>query len=227
MTWELKNETATAKTHTLTATFDASKPYRGLAVSFGKAEPIRLFSFLLSEPPIEQYVRGNDLVSKYPARNSDLVSYTTYYRLSEDGRGIDFILSAQTSLLDSAPLTQVVSEFADAGLLFKPSESSPLRPVEGEQVFPTSTCPQFFLVRPNEQPDHSIALMIHPTDFHRGNVRLEPLPTVSLSLFPSALEKGVIRRGKLKMHLVDRGNDVGIAEKLFDELEAAAPPLTA
>ena len=227
MTWEIEKQSATAKTDSLAVTFDASKPYRGLAVKFGdSADPVRLFSFLLSEPPIEQYVRENDLVSKYPARNSDLVSYTTYYRLSEDGRGIDFILSAQTSLLDSAPLTQVVSEFADSELLFKP-ETTSLRPVEGEQVFPTPACPQFFLIRPQNQPDHSIVLMIHPTDFHRGNVRLDPVPTVSLSLFPNALEKGVIRRGTLKIQLVDRANDEATAEKLYDELEAAAPPLTA
>ena len=226
MSWKLKDQTATSQSDSISATFDATKPYQGLTLKLGVDE-FRLFSFLLSEPPVEQYVRGNDLVNKYPARNSDLVSYTTYYRLSDDGLGMDFILSAQTSLLDSAPLTQVVSEFPNCELLYKPSEDLPLRAVEGEQVFATDACPQFFVVRPKSNPHHSIALMIHPADFHRGNVRLEPIPTVSFSLFPTSLEKGVIRRGTLKMRLIVRPNDESVAEEHHGALEASEPPLTA
>jgi hypothetical protein len=233
MTWDLKDSTATLTTDAFAASFDGERPFRGLRIQ-GQGEAnfdARLFAFLLSEPPAETYVRGDDLVSKYPARNSDLVSYTTYHRRIASKEtlayeGIQFILSAQTYLLDSAPLTQIVSEFDGAQLFFKPSSGGDLRSVEGELIFDATTAPQFFLIRSEADKSHSFVLMIHPTDFHRGSVRLDPTPAVALHVFPEALEKGVIRRATLKCCRVSRDQDEKIAAQLFESLESAAPPLT-
>ena len=182
----------------------------------------KLFSFLLSESPVETYVRGSDLVSRYPARNSDLVSYSTYYRIADEGESVDFVLSAQTSLLDSAPLTKVSSEFSNATLLVK-SANDDLQTVESETTL--DEVPHFVLARPNDDESHSWVLLIHPTDFYRGTVRLNPAATVVLQVFSESLEKGVIRRATMKCSRVPREHDEAAAQALYENLSAAAPPL--
>ena len=227
MAWELNQQQATLKANAFVATFDMEQPYLGLRVDHGQTTEIsQLFAFLVPDSPVESYIRGDDLANRYPPRNSDLVSYQTYYRMTSDGSGIELILSAQTSLLDSAPITQVTSAFDNAELLYMPSAASECRVVDSELTFEQDDAPRFFLVRPNESDDHSWALFVHPTDFHRGSVRTTPTPAVAFHVFPDSLEKGVIRRATFKVHLVARENDAKQAADLLAEAEHASPPLT-
>lgn len=230
MTWELNNQQATLKAKTFVAKFDLSQPYLGLNVGNQQAAEIsQLFGFLVPDSPVETYVRGDDLSNRYPPRNSDLVSYQTYYRLAENKNGIQLLLSAQTSLLDSDPQTQVTSAFEDATLLYQPpsaSVDSTCSVVEGDLEFDQENAPRFFLIRPNTSKDHSWALFVHPTDFYRASVRATGNPSVAFHVFPNSLEKGVIRRATFQLYHVEREGDVKQAAELLAEAEQASPPLT-
>jgi len=224
MVWDLDKHSAKLTTDSFSARFNGEDPYLGLELLNAQGASCgKLFSFLLSESPVETYVRGSDLVSKYPPRHSDLVSYETYYRIADDGDSVDFVLSAQTSLLDSAPLTKITSEFSNATMLVKFATNDDSQEVKSETAL--QEAPQFVLLRPNDDESHSWVLLIHPTDFHRGTLRLKPSPSVVLRVFPEFLEKGVIRRATMKCCRVARENDTVAAQSLFENLSAAAPPL--
>ena len=220
MAWELNQQQATLKANAFVATFDMEQPYLGLRVDHGQTtETSQLFAFLVPDSPVESYIRGDDLANRYPPRNSDLVSYQTYYRMTSAAWCI-------TAALSAAPITQVTSAFDNAELLYMPSAASECRVVDSELTFEQDDAPRFFLVRPNESDDHSWALFVHPTDFHRGSVRTTPTPAVAFHVFPDSLEKGVIRRATFKVHLVARENDAKQAADLLAEAEHASPPLT-
>ena len=228
MVWRLEEHIARLETNSIRASFNSEEPYASLALLDSKGESRgRLFSFLLSESPVETYVRGDDLVCKFPPRNSDLVSYTTYHRIADNGESIEFVLSAQTSLLDSAPLTKVTCEFANASTFFKLPSSDDLQQLHGvDRELSLDEAPLFVLIRPNDDESYSWVIPIHPTDFHLGTVRLESVAAAEFCVFPDALEKGVIRRATMKFSRVKREQDEVTAQTLYDRLSTAAPPLT-
>ena len=226
MPWQLDHQQATLKSKSFVARFELDKPFLGLSIADGGVVEIsQLFAFLVSDSPLETYVRGIDLANRYPPRNSDLVSYHTYYRATPDGDGIECILSAQTSLLESSPLTEVTSSFANAKLCYKPSRGSGLVSVEDALDLGQDQAPEFFLIRPEVSKDHSWVVFVNSTDFHRGRVSLQPSPTISFQVFPDSLEKGVIRRARFSAHRVARRDDETWAAKLLSQAEAESPLL--
>lgn len=226
MVWKIEKNKATLQAKSFSALFDLEQPFLGLSLtdSSGKTEISQLFAFLVPDAPVETYVRGDDLVAKYPPRNSDLVSYQTYFRVTDDGDGIECILSAQTSLLDSKPLTKVTSTFGDGELLFKTFDGK-CKTANAELQFEQHDAPAFFLHRPTGE-SHSWLLFVHPADFYRGSMRTEPTAAVGFHVFQDPLEKGVIRRASFQLRRVARENDEQIGSELLAAAEHAAPPLT-
>lgn len=224
MEWSIHENLASVDTPEFTGSFDLAQPWAGMKLRRGEqviAE--NLFACLVPEAAVETWCRGRDLFCRYPPRNSDLVSYQTYYRDVNDG--IEFILSAQTSLLDSKPLTQVTNRFSAGELWYRPALDVPCRQVTGTQDFDLSDPPGFFLVRPDAFDDVSWTIFVHPADFHRVTVRATPQPSVAYWLFPEALEKGVIRRTQMAFHVVPRTTDEQDALRLLARANIAAPPL--
>ena len=226
MAWQLEEQNAILNSNAFTSSFDLAQPYLGLRLrdADGKSavEIEQLFAFLVPDSSVETYVRGVDLVAKYPPRNSDLVSYSTYYRLAEEKNGVDFILSAQTSLLDSNPLTQVTSSFGSADMVVM--TESGFSNVAADTDFDTSNQLLAVLLRPADS-DKSLILSLHPSDFYKATVRVAPKPRVAFWVFPSSLEKGVIRRASFQFRIVNRQGDEDAASKLLEMTRAAAPPL--
>ena len=227
MVWQLEEQNATLKSDAFTSSFDLSQPYLGMRLrelgdDKSAFEIEQLFAFLVPDSSVETYARGVDLVAKYPPRNSDLVSYSTYYRLAEAKNGVDFILSAQTSLLDSNPLTQVTSSFGNADVLTM--AESGVNHLAADADFDANNQLLAVLIRPKDS-DKSLILSLHPSDFYKATVRAAPKPAVAFWVFPNSLEKGVIRRASFQLRITDRRGDEKAASELLEKTQAATPPL--
>jgi hypothetical protein len=91
-------------------------------------------------------------------------------------------------------------------------------------------CLSVFVFRP-PRDDFSYIQMVHPTDFHRTTVSIEQREKqnqvcVVHELFPDPLEKGVIRRGRVRGWFVDRADDLRAAAECYRQWIDEPPPLT-
>ena len=224
----IEDKRAVLLTKHFTGSFDCNHPHLGVQVQNNNPEiDIRqAFSFLVPEPPSETYVRGNDFVAKYPARNSDLVSYTTYYSIAEADIGIDFTLSAQTSLLDSNPTTKVNTLVGPSTVSLVTDESNVV-PIAEDQDYDLTSQANAFLIRPTNNDTQSIVLLVHPSDYCRATVRLSNHPELGFWVFPNSLEKGVIRRATFMLRIVSRDGDEQRAQDIQHAALQQEPPLTA
>ena len=222
--WTLETDRATLKSRDFDGSFDFKQPWTGLKLQ-REQQPVadHLFACLVPGEPQERWVRGTDLFCRYAPRNSDLVSYHTYYRIAPAADGLDFVLSAQTSLLESAPLTQVTSTFAEGELLARASIDQPSKLVTGPEDYDIGNAPGFFLLRPASFSEISWVVFVHPSDFHRASLRIDPHPSVAFWVFPNALEKGVIRRATFRIRAVDRATDEEQAMAALAEANVETP----
>ncbi len=132
-----------------------------------------------------------------------------YWRRIDD-TVIELIASAQTDLLDDTARLRVTTSLPDVECLWTADSNA-------------ST--GAFVARLT--PTHSYVEMVYPGDalpsviVRRGN-QLD----LETTLFPESLEKGVIRRGRLRAAIVPCLDDLHIASQLYDEFIRSAIPLT-
>ncbi|MFT5522867.1 MAG: hypothetical protein ACI9HK_000811 [Pirellulaceae bacterium] len=177
-------------------------------------------------PLLDAYQRGNDLVATYAATSNRNVRTQIYWRavtaLDSQAVGFEVILSVQTDLLDSKPLTTVSTQLP-AGEVFRGAENA-----DGElsfnRYFHGSSPTVATLIR---GADFSLLEQVHPTDYF-GQATLEDAGRVAVDrrVFPEGLEKGVIRRARFQAFLIPRSGDFESAKELFAKFDEAAPPLT-
>ena len=179
----------------------------------------------------DSYIRGIDLVAAYKADEAGQRQPHIYWRSVEQpsckAAGVQMIVSAQTSLLDSDPQLICTSRFSVSELLAHDDNNffQPLQ-ISGRSDVIVSAA---YLARP-AGADFSFLEMIHPTDFAGAMV----LPVSGApdgwqsqwQLFPERLEKGVIRRTRLAAWFVPRSGDVAVSSELFQQFTAEPPPLT-
>jgi hypothetical protein len=194
-----------------------------------------------SDPVAEAYVRQRDLVITYEQRPPRTVRPQTYWRVfpidAVHGMALEYVLSLQTDRLASEPRCQVVSE-----VLGRPEIA--LAPVErlgnsAERWLPVSSQPEAIprvpgqcrpciLFRPN-RASWSYLEMLYPGDFTEVQVRSAADSDTAQScwtLFAEDLEKGVIRRARLRGVFLPRENDEGVAEQLWNDFLQSELPLT-
>jgi hypothetical protein len=83
-------------------------------------------------------------------------------------------------------------------------------------------------MRPEEWDELSYAEMVHPSDFVRADVSADNSGVrLKTELFPESLEKGVIRRARMRALFIARSADEAVAAGLWCDFSTAAPPLTA
>lgn len=231
MTWNLTGNEATLAEHALTASVTLDRPHGGLrrvsvpgqVFSVENLLAVRVPSRPDADSPTEAYVRGRDLVIKYPPRDSDRVSHQIYYRVLHQPAGIELVLSAQTDLLDSDPWMHVDVMGLGAGAKFVHMAES-LVPVDRSMTWQASqpSVPRFFLFRPDASAVSHVTF-VHPQDFDRAEVLGDG---IRFTVFPESLEKGVIRRASFQWRLLERDGDVEQANRLYEQAMIAAPPLT-
>jgi hypothetical protein len=242
--WRVRGTLANLETERLSGTMDMQQPQLGLHAlrlesTDGPRESLPIALLRLQLPggtPAEEiqdhWVRGTDLVCRYAATKQRAAQPEIYWRCldSPDATGLELIISVQTSLLDDHPGIGVESELPESEVWWLPStvppESARLARSAGAANPPYRVDGAgTWIVRLASQV--SYLEMIYPTDFCESELSTSKDRIVLQSrLFPERLEKGVIRRGRIRGWLVQSAADLVAAHRLFQEFASSEPPLT-
>jgi hypothetical protein len=185
----------------------------------------------------ECHVRGADLIATYEATQANAIRSQIYWRLLDTGSemavGVEVLVSVETDLLDSDPSTVVSSTLPAAHVLALPDAASrefeELDPTERTSAALVGAGVQAVLVRLRDCP-FSYVEMIRPTDCDRSAISLDSTSSDSVRVdhvcFAERLEKGVIRRSRVRGYFVHRQQDTDIALQLHGQFADSEPPLT-
>lgn len=184
-----------------------------------------------SDPPQDTFVRTADLVAVYAVVGPPSFNWQVYWRASakdESAVVVDAILSLQTSLLESFPRVTTQSQLtADEVWLVGPDGKSRQLDAESSGQVPSDN--HDCVVLRSSVGNWSYAEMTHPLD--RGTWQLARSPDgktkIERTLGGDFMEKGVIRRLRVRGAFLPREDDLEQAAQLFTELAAETPPLTA
>ncbi|MCG8448167.1 MAG: hypothetical protein MI725_01130, partial [Pirellulales bacterium] len=175
----------------------------------------------------EFFVRGNDLVTNFAQTNEQPFSCQIYWRAtlqSSDVILLDTIISVQTELLESFPQIAVETQLeSDEAWLVSDTQTAKqlTGPADGNE-------PGCILLRAAEA-GWSYAEMAHPDDGETWQIDKNATSNFALhrQLGGAFLEKGVIRRMRVRGAFLPRENDLELAAGCFASLVAELPPLTA
>jgi hypothetical protein len=245
--WKRDGTHVTLSSADLSASLDVAQPCRGIqelvvrvngdSISLAESHIFQVtFSpRALVESISDCWVRGDDVVAVYAPSSQRPFSPEIYWRhlssLPAAATGVELIISVQTKLLDATPESSVSSTVPGAEVWWLPAPDS-----ESASHTP-QLCPATFAVLHGSGPGaflfryQSIPLsyleMIHPSDFcgatldgsdRRGGLQWR--------LFHESLEKGVIRRARLRGLFVPRDSDLSDAGRHYRDFVASPIPLT-
>jgi len=241
--WSLENTLAKLQTTGLTAEIDLLKPHAGLGqlcyesavlpgfvlgVELGISEP------LPSGELQDVFLRGNDLAVTYAATQERPFSLQVYWRATTDQRNavvVDTILSLQTDLLESFPALTVTTQLPAASVwqLAGAGSTAPelIFDSKEQRHSLSSESSDSLLLRPADK-DWSYAETTHPEDRGNSQIRLTKSQSYCFerNLGGGFLEKGVIRRLRVRGAFLPRENDARQAAEYFSNLVTEQPPLT-
>jgi hypothetical protein len=247
-TWEFVDHQAQFQTARFQIRVNPHDPGEGATLVCGSPGPssptAQLFRLQLPrrtvvEPVADVYVRQQDLVVTYAQQAARSVSPQIYWRRllsrSTEFLGLEYVLSMQTDRLASQPQCFVSSLFhfpASSYIAALPDmETSPWPPtheIAGEPgKLGPSHCRPCVLLRPADA-DWSYVEMLYPGDFTQCQITSDnDLPVlIQWSLFAESLEKGVIRRARLRSFCIPRQRDERLVEELWGEFLRSPLPLT-
>jgi hypothetical protein len=239
--WRLCGKTVQLRTELLEATINVERPDVGLGslttsingqrVALDSASILGICAGQLHPAGItstDHYVRGDDLIVSCQFATTPEVGLQIYWRVVNDETipvaGIEAIVSAQTDLLDSRPASTVSSLLPTGDVLVGGSDQT-LRPLnlEGGE---STTGNGVVLIR-FEREEISFLEMVHPSDNQGVTIKktFEQLVT-NYPILTERLEKGVIRRSRIRAMFLPRKNDSAVAMNLYEQFAASPPPLT-
>jgi hypothetical protein len=239
--WRLSQTSAELVAGPLVARVDVARPDHGvfdLALHGRRCEGARLCCVAPQdtgerESLLEAYVRGSDLVATYAPTAKCQVRPEIYYRALSEAPGmfggIELIVSAQTSLLGVDPALRVESTLPLGEVLALRASDRFESLAVAPRGLTIDRAPGVFLFRP-AGADWSYLEMVFPSDFSTARFSIESEAAHRLRLanrlFPESLEKGVIRRGRLRGLFLARSEDEAAALTAFRAFAASPPPLT-
>lgn len=245
--WRLDSTQATLSFQQLTAGIDLLNPRSGLSKLVYKDTAFAgslLGVVAGTKGPLstsdlsDAFVRGNDLVATYAETNERPFSLQVYWRATIGPRGallLDSILSLQTDLLESFPSLAVETNLAAATVWQVPATekvaakkgSTEINLSTGQQNSLSTHASDALVFRPFDG-NWSYAEMTYPED--RGEGQLQRIEDDSYvlrrQLGGSFLEKGVIRRLRVRGAFLTRENDFDQAQQCLAKLATEQPPLT-
>jgi hypothetical protein len=185
-------------------------------------------------PPLRDgFVRGNDLIAYYEPVPHWPVALELHWRayppLPEHAWQLDLQVSAHTDLLDSDPQLEVISRAAAREVFdISPRGTQPSPLERGSRGAPATSATLVRLAG----GELSLVHMVHPTDFCAALVSSESrdfgqLLKLQHRLFGERLEKGVIRRARIRCQLVPQADDLARARAAFTEFSTEDPDLSA
>jgi hypothetical protein len=186
---------------------------------------------------VESYVRGMDVVAAYapsPPRTSGSEIYWRTVGDSNPTAGIELVISMQTGQLDSDARVSNRSDLRASEVWWLAGQDQPVfEQLQRSEAKPWTTAGRnavgAFLFRLTEQ-ETSYVEIVAPADFrgaviHRHDETPESVQ-LSYELFPEPIEKGVIRRVRVRGMLLPREHDLDLAQACYWQLLAAPLPLT-
>ncbi len=191
--------------------FDLAKPTAGLSIASQSQATIKGLLAIEFDHPHEPflkdcYVRQGDLIVAYPQRENRQFSLQLDYRIIESSKEqllLELWVSIQTYLLDSRPLVKVVCP----GGVAPAKISSPIVGSVG---------------------NFSCAWFIHPRDQGDSKVTANEMSGhVSAQLFGHFMEKGVIRRARLRCLVSLKALSQAAIDDAQSQFAASPLPLTA
>lgn len=233
-TWELVSPR-------LIGSIDVSRPWNG----FSPTEPGVNFTFLLGTwfggeiptgelPPVETHARGTDLIACYAEDRRRHVRPEFLWQLIQQTPqtegGLELIASAQTSKLSSDPRLLVRSRIT-ASQVFQVDHRQEPRQIDLAAIDASvrlGVC-EFLVIRP-KGARFSYAEFVHPSDFVASELREMEQPgmiEIWHDLFARELEKGVLRRGRVRGVLLQRERDIELACEQFENFANSKPLLSA
>jgi hypothetical protein len=211
---------------------DLDAPGRGIALADGRD---CVLGVDLRSPCAagEHWLRGGDLIAIYEPDDPRRLRATAMWRLSPAmaaaaGPAWELTLSAQTALVQSDAQLAVVCDVGCLDVRYRTAAGHWSGVAAGGQPPDDATC--LLLRRPPAaaQRPETILVAVHPADtrrislsWHDGRVQ------VACWLFSTAIEKGVLMRGRVLAALGPAARDEAWAGEVCDAFAAAPPPLTA
>ena len=253
MSWCLSDSVAETELPRFRARFDAAHPESGMCLTesaaTGNGHAAHLFGVCWvvkaaagAVQLADCFLRGNELIAKYntsgDARLAREIRWTIVGPTQHPAADatIDCILSAQTDQLDDIAAIDVITSWRSAEIWVTSANAAGAPPTGQRTDFrrvehELEPAGSLGLIRPRGQ-SFSCALMVHPSDCRSmvasSTVAGDQDETLAkMPVFRERLEKGVIRRARLRAALVRREDDVQRAASLFAEFVQSAPPLTA
>ncbi len=246
MAWQLDGNVASLNVGELQARIDLARPRDGISqiVPRGvRQDRVQLFQLASGEADPgdkrflkEFYVRGIDLVASYAETSDSPVSLEVYWRALTDVVplcGVELWVSEQTNQLESDPQLSSASQLpmCDA-FRFEGTDNGQLASLtlgEGESARLTGESGSgAFLFRPHGA-DWSYGEMVHPADFSAAHIEAHAggLSLVNQLFGRECLEKGVIRRARLRGLFVPRQDDTTHIAEAYRLFASSELPLTA
>jgi hypothetical protein len=247
--WKREGTQVSLDTARLAAQLDVSAPQAGIGNvvvrwngNFIPLAPARILGVQLPQPISlesisDSWLRGDDVVVRYGQTTLRPFCPEIYWRfLSEFAQptmGLELIISVQTSLWDALPRTSATSELQAEEMLWMANPSHAERPepvpfrAGSEEIdvagpIQTGCC----LFRFGGLP-FSYLEMIHPSDFSAAKLEWrDHRVRVQWDLFPESLEKGVIRRARLRGIWIPRHIDLEESVRQYCAFRESPLPLT-
>lgn len=141
----------------------------------------------------DAYVRGDDLIASYSTSDSPF-GWQIYWRRAETDSGLEVVLSLQNRLLSGNPAIRVTSSLpSNETWYFDPNG----QPLDAQAVASRQVSPAIIAIALDDQ--WAYAEWVHPADvqdiqFHCSATTV----TTEWTVFGDGLEKGVIRRARLR-----------------------------
>jgi hypothetical protein len=175
----------------------------------------------------EAYVRGSDLISIFDQRDTDSFAFSIRHCLlapSHCKMGIESWLSVQTDDLDSEPVLWVSCRSADASHWATMSHKELLGRSNGESS--TGSTNLAAIVCKNRE--ESGVWLIDRGDQQHCEILSAPTEAEQrIELFGHFMEKGVIRRARMRFHLVEGEATTAVIRELYEAFLNSPLPLTA
>ncbi|MDP6466679.1 MAG: hypothetical protein QF918_03010 [Pirellulaceae bacterium] len=241
--WRLCGATVQLTTESLEATIDVERPDLGLGsltscinghkvkldaagilgVCAGQVDPAAVKS-------TDYYVRGDDMIVSYQLATTPDVGLQIYWRVIHDettpATGIEAIVSAQTELSDSHPALTVRSLLPPGDVLtMTASGDRTFRPLALDRD-DSATSDGAVLIR-FDSDEISFLEMVHPSDDCGVTIKRTSGQLVTYyPILTEQLEKGVIRRSRIRGMFLPRENDSSFASELYAQFASSPTPLT-
>lgn len=254
--WQITDYLATAETNHFRAQVDLRFPQRGihkLVIDGRELTGASVLGIALDNAPLDAseeiepeqiepeqiadcYVRGRDLVVTYDQTNQRPNQTQLYWRILDLDPaicGFELIYSLQTSLWETEPvasLRTVVPASSVRYLRKRDDAKFDELNLSAKQDSPRTTNSAFAAIIRPANCDLSYIELLDPTEHGNSRFRFAAAGEASVRLnyeiYADRLEKGVIRRGRIRGLFVTRANDEPSALACLEQLTNAAPPLT-